>query len=71
MKKNGYVKSGSEVKKLFEDLDKRQDLVQMFKDSLLDKDSVCCFCWAQHATQCVLFLVSAACNSFGDIQKTS
>ena len=50
MKKNGYVKSGSEVKKLFEDLDKRQDLVQMFKDSLLDKDSVCCFCWAQHAT---------------------
>ena len=50
MKKNGCVKSGAEVKKLFDDLDKRQDLVQMFKDSFLDKDSVCCFCWVRHVT---------------------
>ena len=38
VKKGGKVKSGQEVKDLFEDLSKRQDLIQMFKDAKLNKD---------------------------------
>ena len=38
VKKNGAVKSGADIKAMFDNLETRQDLVQMFKDAKLNKD---------------------------------
>lgn len=38
VKKSGKVKSGSEIKDQFDDLDRRQELIQLFKECRLNKD---------------------------------
>lgn len=37
VKKNGKVKSGSDIKERFDDLDRRQELIDMYKECNLDK----------------------------------